>query len=72
MPADIEMKTFVARRARNAADVNRIGLEHGDVDFVLRQEIAGRQTRRARSDDRDRGFHRVDQATQFPCVKFQT
>ena len=39
MPSDIEMKTFVGRSARDAADVNGIGLENGDIDLVLGKEI---------------------------------
>jgi hypothetical protein len=44
MPADIEMKTFVSGSAGNSADVNRIGFENGDADFVLRQKISRSQT----------------------------
>ena len=41
MAADVEMESFVGRGAGNAADVNRIGLEDGDVDVVLGKEIGG-------------------------------
>ena len=36
MAADVEMETLVGRGARNAADVNRIGFQHGDIDLILR------------------------------------
>ena len=51
MAADIEMKTFVGRGAGNSADVNRIGLEDGDVDLVLGEKIGGGKSRRAGADN---------------------
>ena len=52
MPADVEMIALVGRRARDAADVNRIGLQDGDVDAVFREQISCRQSRRPCADNR--------------------
>ena len=46
MPADVEVKTLVGGGARNAADVDRVGFEDGDVDVVLGEEIRCRQSSR--------------------------
>ena len=42
MPTDIEMKTFVGCGARDAADVNGIGFEDGNINLVLDKEIGCR------------------------------
>ena len=65
MTADVEMKTFVGGGAGNAADINRIGFEHGDIDIVLGKQIGGGQSRRSRSDDSYICFH-VPKPPNFP------
>ena len=35
VPADVEMKTLVSRGAGDAADINRICLQDGDLDVVF-------------------------------------
>ena len=42
MPADVEVKALVSRRARNAADVIGIGFQNEDIDIVFRKRIASR------------------------------
>ena len=66
MTADVEMKTLVARGARDASDIHGIELEHCDRDVVLRQQITSRQTRRSCADDSDRGFHWPIKRPSFP------
>ena len=42
VPADVEVKTLVGHGPGNSADVNGIGFQDNDIDFLLRQKIAGR------------------------------
>ena len=55
--ADIEVKTLVGRRSGDAADVDRVGLEHSDGHVVLGKKIRRRQSSRSRTYDRYIRFH---------------
>src|SRR5437773_2213542 len=55
--ADVEVKTLVSGGARNAADVDQIGFQNNDVDFLLGQEVTRRQTRRSGTDNGDFCLH---------------
>jgi hypothetical protein len=35
MPTDVKVKTVVGHRPGNSADVNRIGFQDNDIDFLL-------------------------------------
>src|SRR6202022_629023 len=45
MGTDVEVKTFVGGRARNAAHVNRIGFPDRYIDLVLGKQVGGSQSR---------------------------
>jgi hypothetical protein len=51
--ADVEAEPFIGAGTRNAAHVNRVGFEHGYIDIVLGEQIAGGQTRRSGTDNGD-------------------
>ncbi len=51
MPANVEEKALVARRAGNAADIDRVLLQHERRAAVLGKRVARRQARRPRADD---------------------
>ena len=57
MPTDVEVESFVSRSTGNASDVNRIGLQDGDVDVVLRKEVRRGQPRRTRTNNCYVCFH---------------
>ena len=59
MPADVEVKTFVGRCARNAAYINRIGFQDCNLDLILGEKIGGGQTSRTRTNNSYRCFHFV-------------
>ena len=60
MPADIEVESFIGGGARNSPDINRVGLEHDNIDIVLRKQVGGCQSGRSCSDYRDSCFHLVN------------
>ena len=55
MPADVEVESLVARGARDAADVLRIALQHGDGDSGFGEKVGGGEPGGARPDDGDVG-----------------
>ena len=57
MAANVEMKTLISDRARNATDIHRVGFHDIDADFLLRQEVARGQTRRPGTDNGDFCLH---------------
>ena len=71
VPADVEMKTLVGGRARNAADIDRVGFEHRDVDVVLGKKVRRRQSSRTRANNCYVSFH-VCLSYPVAPVKFQT
>ena len=50
MPADIAAESAVFHGARNAAKMLRIRLQHRDRPTLLREQVGGRQPRRAATD----------------------
>jgi len=57
MTTDVEVKSLVSGGARNAADVNWVGLQDGNIDVVLRKQVRRGQPRRSGSDDSDSCSH---------------
>ena len=51
--ADVEKKALIVNGAADAADIGRVGLDHGGGDLGLRQQIGRRQARRPGADDED-------------------
>ena len=49
--ADVEQEALVAGGAADAADIGRIGLDHGDGDALLGQQIGGGQAGGSGADD---------------------
>ena len=56
MSADVEHEAVVFDGAADAADINRILLDHDDGRGLLRQAVGGGQSGRAGANDEDVGM----------------
>ena len=53
MAADVEVKALILYGARYAADIDGVGLQHGDAGVGLAELVGGGQPRGAGADDGD-------------------